>query len=83
MILITYPNLDFPRDAAAVAPNPFLAATLLLIMVYEEHALLLLSRRSENSDWILQWWPHIPKATIQRRLWENNRNATVCWRFSG
>ena len=26
-------------------------------MVYEEHTLLLFSRRSENSDWILQWWP--------------------------
>ena len=25
--------------------------------VYEEHALLLFSRRSENSDWISQWWP--------------------------
>ena len=25
--------------------------------VNEEHALLLFSRRSENSDWILQWWP--------------------------
>ena len=25
--------------------------------VYEEHALLLFSRRPENSDWILEWWP--------------------------
>ena len=25
--------------------------------VYEEHALLLFSRRTKNSDWILQWWP--------------------------
>ena len=25
--------------------------------VDEEHSLLLFSGRSENSDWILQWWP--------------------------
>ena len=23
----------------------------------------------------------IPKATVQRRLWENNRNATMCSHF--
>ena len=29
---------------------------LTLDTVDEEHALLLFLRRSENSDWILQWW---------------------------
>ena len=33
-----------------------MAGNLYQITAYEENALLLFLRRSENSDWILLWW---------------------------
>ena len=43
-----------------------MAGNLYQITVYEEHALLLFSR-SENSDWILQWW------TMENIFWSINK----------
>ena len=30
--------------------------TLLVITLQEDHSILSFSRKSENSDWVLQWW---------------------------